>query len=786
MTKLKYILPFLFVVSTAWAGKLQNSDFATPVQITGAGGTIAQLLNDTNIFLSASGQQLSTAFSSGFIANSSLPFTWAQQATPANPAAGFDKLYFKADDKLYGLSSAGIEVLIGPGAGGGSVTNVSVVNANGFDGTVANPATTPAITIKTTVVGITKGNGTALSAAVSGTDYQFPISNFTCGANTFVDQWTAPNTFTCVQPSFANLAGSISAAQMLALPTNDLYIGNGANQPVATAVSGDLSNVAGAFTVTTVGTSSAANVHLAELAANAATAVPTASTISKWDASSNMSANAFLTSSFVDYTQIATPAAPAALHNRCYTKADNKFYCESSAAVETLIGPGAGATSPLTTKGDIWGYSAVDARIPACPDGQSLQYDATQALGVKCVISAITSFVPTNIQSFTTNGTWTVPAGVYRVAALVVGGGGGASGGDGTAREAGGGGAGGSVVFNDNISVTPGTVIKIRVGPGGQGTDGGGNAGGCASPGIPSAFGNYYAQGGQEGLGFNCGTFGIARGNEGGDARQSASIVNQSQYNSSYNAASGLILSSAGYFNNGASYGDGTYGFGGGGGGAGGNGTPAIVASNAGGGGAGFTTVANGTIAAACYGGGGGGGSANVGFPGGTATCGGGAGGVSAAGTTATANTGGGGGGGASEPVGGTPFGGAAGGSGLVNVYWSSAVAGGWNGLPTVFGTTGAPQVVAAAVAIIPNTDPLQYFFLTSTGGAVVVTANPQIAPGFNVGQQIILQGTDDINFLTYNDGNGLALNGAFNLNNKETIRLVWDGSVWNEEGSRK
>lgn len=53
-------------------------------------------------------------------------------------------------------------------SGSGTVTSVSVVNANGFDGTVANATTTPAITIKTTVTGIVKGNGTAISAAVAG------------------------------------------------------------------------------------------------------------------------------------------------------------------------------------------------------------------------------------------------------------------------------------------------------------------------------------------------------------------------------------------------------------------------------------------------------------------------------------------------------------------------------------------------------------------------------------------------------------------------------------------
>lgn len=58
------------------------------------------------------------------------------------------------------------------GAGGsGTVTSVSVVSANGLAGTVATPTTTPAITISTSVTGLLKGNGTAVSAAVAGTDY---------------------------------------------------------------------------------------------------------------------------------------------------------------------------------------------------------------------------------------------------------------------------------------------------------------------------------------------------------------------------------------------------------------------------------------------------------------------------------------------------------------------------------------------------------------------------------------------------------------------------------------
>jgi hypothetical protein len=49
--------------------------------------------------------------------------------------------------------------------GTGTVTQVSVVTANGFAGTVATDTTTPAITLTTSITGILQGNGTAISAA---------------------------------------------------------------------------------------------------------------------------------------------------------------------------------------------------------------------------------------------------------------------------------------------------------------------------------------------------------------------------------------------------------------------------------------------------------------------------------------------------------------------------------------------------------------------------------------------------------------------------------------------
>ena len=65
----------------------------------------------------------------------------------------------------------------------GTVTSVSVVSANGFAGTVATATTTPAITLTTSITGVLKGNGTAISAAVVNTDYFAPSAPVTKTAN---------------------------------------------------------------------------------------------------------------------------------------------------------------------------------------------------------------------------------------------------------------------------------------------------------------------------------------------------------------------------------------------------------------------------------------------------------------------------------------------------------------------------------------------------------------------------------------------------------------------------
>jgi len=67
----------------------------------------------------------------------------------------------------------------GGSGGSGTVTTLSVASTNGFSGSVANPTTTPAITLSTSISGLLKGSSGALVAASSGTDYQAPYTNLT-------------------------------------------------------------------------------------------------------------------------------------------------------------------------------------------------------------------------------------------------------------------------------------------------------------------------------------------------------------------------------------------------------------------------------------------------------------------------------------------------------------------------------------------------------------------------------------------------------------------------------
>jgi hypothetical protein len=76
------------------------------------------------------------------------------------------------------LVTDGAGVLSFASTGTGTVTAVSVASTNGFAGTSSGGAT-PALTLSTSITGVLKGDGTAISAASAGTDYVSPSSTET-------------------------------------------------------------------------------------------------------------------------------------------------------------------------------------------------------------------------------------------------------------------------------------------------------------------------------------------------------------------------------------------------------------------------------------------------------------------------------------------------------------------------------------------------------------------------------------------------------------------------------
>ncbi len=80
--------------------------------------------------------------------------------------------------------------------------------------------------------------------------------------------------------------------------------------------------------------------------------------------------------------QGSAPGTPASGFGRLYEKTDGKVYFKNHAGTEYDLTVAA-FTAPLTTKGDLFGFSTVNARIPVGTNGQVLLADSTQTLGLK-------------------------------------------------------------------------------------------------------------------------------------------------------------------------------------------------------------------------------------------------------------------------------------------------------------------------------------------------------------------------------------------------------------------
>ena len=119
---------------------------------------------------------------------------------------------FNADNTVSALNAADFRTAIGAGSGGGTVSSVSVTSANGFAGTVADATTTPAITLTTSITGLLKGNGTAISAATSALTTGILKSTTTTGALTIAVAADFPTLNQSTTGTAGNVTGIVAVA----------------------------------------------------------------------------------------------------------------------------------------------------------------------------------------------------------------------------------------------------------------------------------------------------------------------------------------------------------------------------------------------------------------------------------------------------------------------------------------------------------------------------------------------------------------------------------------------
>lgn len=611
-------------------------------------------------------------------------------STPGNPAASFDSLYFKSDNKLYGLNSSGTEVLIGPGGGGGSVTSVALSVPGSSILSVTGSPVTSSGTLALATTGTSGGIPYFSSTSVLSSSALLAANQLMLGGGAATTPATLGSLGTTTTVLHGNAAGAptFGAVSLSADVSGTLPIANGGTgqttaNPAFNALSplttkGDVLAYSTVNARLPVGTDGQVITADSTQTLGIKWATPSAASGDSIAKSVTQTAHGFSVQDVVYYTGSAYAKAKADVDSTSEVlgvvsavAGANDFTIIMDGFVSGLSGLTAGTTYYLspTTAGALTTTSPTTTGQVSKPVLVAVSTTTAFVLQSRGAIvssgSTTGGWTPDTKVSKTSTGacSFTVPSGVFRVGAVVVAGGGG--GGGGTSEGGSGGGGGGTITIDNNLAVTPGQVINCSVATGGSAgvtSAAGGNA-------ASSYFGNLVAYGGMGGNG--SAAPGTVRGNPGGGSGINAQTPSTGFDPSAATAIpSSFEFFTAGTGNTGPG---GSAWNGGGGAGAGANGVNGNSGTGqAGNGGAGQPVNDMITGSPTTYGGGGGGGSYNFTASSGGAGGGGAGGDRSVLGTApvaGTANTGGGGGGGAVDITGGT---GAAGGSGRIDIYYDA------------------------------------------------------------------------------------------------------------------
>jgi hypothetical protein len=104
---------------------------------------------------------------------------------------------------------------------------------------------------------------------------------------------------------------------------------------------------------------------------------------------------------------------------------------------------------------------------------------------------------------------------------------------------------------------------------------------------------------------------------------------------------------------------------------------------------------------------------------------------------------------------------------------------------PTVYGDPTDPVLVVAAAGITSHLHTKTIIFLAGSGPVDDILANPQISPGGVIGQELVLIGTSDSDYVFLTNDDGLDLQGDCLVNTQQVLSLIWDGTNWREQYRR-